>query len=389
MNDLEKYISELNSNVFFREFSYARNKFSPEPKNELEFSDNVVWIDDLMITFQMKERNISGDTNADKEEKWFNDKVIGTATKQIRNTLGYLKDYDEIHLTNGRNHVFNVATANLKSVDSIVLYAPHDNLPNKCRYKKYHRSKSAGFIHLFSIEDYIGICETLVTLLEIHHYLSYREELINRWDEESANIPEAALVGHFLYGDLNKKPSDESIKYLTALKSDRLEWDYTNVARIFADRMTVADDSKDYYKIITELARFKRSDLKMFKQRYDLSIEKALANESVKPYRFVIPRRCGFLFIPITKDIKHRTRYLSNLTLANKYDQKIDKCIGLSITPDRDGYFYVEWCYIEFPWSFDKEMEIILKDSFPFRPVTENYVPTYTFDNTPGDNKKL
>jgi hypothetical protein len=392
MNALEQYTSKLNSNVFFREFSFARNTFSPKPRKELEFADHVVWVEDLLFAFQSKERNVSGNTNPKNEEKWFNDNVVREATKQIRNTLKYLRDYKDIHLTNDRNHIFNIATAKLKSIDKIVLYSSHKALPVNCRNKKYHNSSSAGFIHIFHIEDYIGICETLVTLMEIHHYLLYREELINRWDKETANIPETALLGHFLHGDQTIEPSVKSTKYLMALKDDRLEWDYTNVARIFAERITVTDNPQDYYKIITELAKFKRSDLKLFKQRFDLSREKAMANEFAMPYRFVIPwTGCGFIFTPIIKDmIERRTQYLSNLSLGHKYDQKLNKCIGLSITPDRDGYFYVEWCYIEFPWSYDDKMEKLLKDSFPFRSVKKHYVPTYIFEKTlDSDVKKL
>jgi len=385
MNALEQYISELNSNVFFREFSFTKNKFSPKPKEELEFADHVVWLDDLLLVFQCKERNIV-ETNSEDEGKWFNNNVIGKATKQIRNTLGYLRDYKKIHLTNDRNHIFNIATAKLKSIDKIVLYSANDALPLKCRNKKYHnsyhKSSSVGFIHIFHIEDYIGICETLVTPLEIHHYLSYRENLINQWKKETAHIPELALLGHFLYGDLSVEPSIESKKYLTALKDDRAEWDFTNIARLFGDRMTVTSDLQDYYEIITELAKFKRTDLKLFKERFELAKEKAMKNEFAIPYRIAIPKTgCGFVFIPITQDMIHRrTQLLSYLTLAHKYDQKLSKCIGLSISPDSDEFFYVEWRYIESPWAYDKEMDKLLSESFPFRPVQEHDVPTYIFD---------
>lgn len=213
MNKLEQYISELNSNVFFREFSFARNKFSPEPKRELEFADHVVWLDDLLIAFQLKERNICDNANSENEGKWFNDNVVRDATKQIRNTIGYLRDCSDIHLTNDRNHTFNISTASLKSIDKIVLYSSHEALPLKCRNKKYHSSSSAGFIHILHIEDYIGICKTLVTPPEIHHFLTYREELIKHWGKETAHIPECALLGHFLYGDLSAEPSGESKKY--------------------------------------------------------------------------------------------------------------------------------------------------------------------------------
>jgi hypothetical protein len=388
MNALEQYTSELNSNAFFREFSFAKNKFSPKPKEELEFADHVVWLDDLLLVFQCKERNMSKNTTTENEEKWFNKNVVSEATRQIRNTLGYLRDYKDIHLTNDRNHTFNIATAKLKSIDKIVLYSDHEALPPKCRYKKYHNSSSVGFIHIFNIEDYMTICETLVTPAEIHHYLSYREELINKWEKETAHIPEYSLLGHFLYGDLSAEPSIESTKYLMALKDNRVEWDFTNIARIFADRMTVTSNPQDYYKIITELAKFKRTDLKMFKERFELAKEKAMKNEFAIPYRIAIPRTgCGFVFIPITQDVIHkRTQGLSNLTLAHKYDQKLSKCIGLSISPDRDGYFYVEWCYIEFPWVYDEEMEKSLKENFPFRSVKEDFVPTYIFNKTVDSN---
>lgn len=382
MNELEQYTSKLNSNVFFREFSFAGNEFSPKPKEELQFADHVVWLDDLLLVFQCKERNIV-ETNSEKEEKWFNDNVVREATKQIRSTLGYLGDYNEIHLTNDRNHIFNIATAKLKSIDKIVLYSAHEALPIECRNKKYHNSSSVGFIHIFHIEDYIGICETLVTPTEVHHYLSYREDLINQWEKETVHIPEFALLGHFLYGDLSAEPSIESKKYLTALKDDRAEWDFTNIARTFADRMTVTSNPQDYYKIITELAKFKRTDLKLFKERFEFAKDKAMKNEFAIPYRMTILDRVGFVFIPITQDMIHRrTQGLSNLTLAHKYDQKLSKCIGLSISPDSNEFFYVEWCYIESPWAYDEEMEKFLKESFPFRPVQEHYVPTYVFDKS-------
>jgi hypothetical protein len=166
-----------------------------------------------------------------------------------------------------------------------------------------------------------------------------------------------------------------------ALRSNRAEWDFTNIARIFADRMTVTNNPQDYYEIITELAKLKRTDLRLFKERFELAKNKAMKNEFAVPYRMTIPDRVGFVFVPITQDMMDkRTQGLSNLTLAHKYEQKLSKCIGLSISPDSNAFFYVEWCYIEFPWVHDEEMERMLKESFPFRPVREHFIPTYTFD---------
>jgi hypothetical protein len=384
MTESEQYITKLNTNIFFREFSFSRNKFFPEPKEQLEFADHMIWIDDLMIIFQEKERNISNATDSASEEKWFNKKVVGEATKQVRNTLKYLREYKEIHLPNERNHIFNIATANVTSIDKIVLYSANSTLPIKCRNQKYHNSSSVGFIHIFHIDDYLGICKTLVTPMEIHHYLSYREELINKWTNETAHLPEYALVGHFLYGDLSVEPSIENKEYLTALNDNREEWDFTNIIRTYTDSMTADKTAHDYYDIITELAKFKRTDFKLFKERFELAKDKAMKNEFARPYRMTIPRTgCGFVFLPITKDmIDRRRRGLSNITLAHKYDQKLSKCIGLSFSPENDEVFYVEWCYIAFSWRHDKEMETLLKENFPFRSVKKHLVPTYLFDNS-------
>lgn len=77
---LEDYVAQINENFFFKEFSFSRNKFSPLPKSKLEFADHVIWLDDLLITFQLKERNISGTHTRGSETNWFNNKVLKAAT---------------------------------------------------------------------------------------------------------------------------------------------------------------------------------------------------------------------------------------------------------------------------------------------------------------------
>ena len=71
MTSSEKFISKLNSNIFFKEFSFTKNEFFSIPNKEVQFSDHTVWIDDLLIIFQIKERNKTGDSTPQDEEKWF------------------------------------------------------------------------------------------------------------------------------------------------------------------------------------------------------------------------------------------------------------------------------------------------------------------------------
>ncbi len=49
---LEEFLAALNANIFLREFSFAKNEFSPAPGEEVEFADHVIWIDDLLIIFR-------------------------------------------------------------------------------------------------------------------------------------------------------------------------------------------------------------------------------------------------------------------------------------------------------------------------------------------------
>ena len=70
----ENIISKINSNVFFKEFTFSKNDFvDVSTKQELEFSDNVVWIDNIFFIFEIKERE-SNETEG--ETKWFNNKIL-------------------------------------------------------------------------------------------------------------------------------------------------------------------------------------------------------------------------------------------------------------------------------------------------------------------------
>jgi len=65
------------------------------------------------------------------------------------------------------------------------------------------------------------------------------------------------------------------------------------------------------------------------------------------------------------------------LTLGHKYDQKLTKCIGASFFYEKDGWYSIEWCFIEFDWEHDLEMEEMLKNNFPFRKVNPKIINRY------------
>lgn len=380
----EDDIARLNEYYFFREFTFSENTFRPTPIEEVELADNVVWLDNPLIIYQLKERQAPSDTSSENEQRWFERKVLGLATRQIRDTLNYLQQHSDLQLENHRGHAFNITVSSLESVQKLVLYKAHKSLPESCRNKKYHRSQTAGLVHLIPANDYLGILRTLLTPAEVADYLAFRETLINGWEEEVLNLPEQALVGQYLSGNSEHKPDLQFVEYLQALEHRAEEWDMSGVINVFPDRVTTDNASTDYYYIVREIAKLKRNELREFKTRFKLSMEKARANEFVFPYRMAIPRTdCGFVFIPLTQDfLEHRLQYLQNLTDAHKYEQKLSKCIGVSFAPEEGGWYSVEWCYMEFSWQEDPELENKLRQNNPFREVRTVELRQYTFDRS-------
>lgn len=377
----EDDLAALNEWHFFHEFTYSKAAFRPIPSQEAELADSIIWIGNLLIVYQLKERRAQRSTTVEAEKRWFERKVLRQATQQVRDTLAYLNDARAIEIRNHRGHVFGLDIRAIHELHKVIVYLPHDVLPESCRQLKHHRSRTAGVIHIIPANDYLGIVRTLLTPAEMADYLGFREALICRWQAEVVAVPEPALVGQYLNGDIEVPPSVEFIEYLERLDHRADEWDMSGIISKFPDRVTTDNQPTDYYPIVRELALLKRNELREFKKRFQLSVEKARANKFVLPYRIACPRtNCGFVFIPVTKDLLARRRNaLQNFTLAHKYEQKLSKCIGVSIAYDADGWFTAEWYYAEFPWEQEEEMEQRLRDNFPFRKVEHGELPRYTY----------
>jgi hypothetical protein len=379
---LETYISTVNSFFYLREFSFSRNQFTPQQKSELEFSDNVVWLDDLLITIQIKERKQLDVHTIENEIKWFKNTVLKHATKQIRDTLRYLNTYSKIEITNERGHSFDVVSGSINKKIHIVLYSPNEILPNEYKWKKFYLSSTAGFIHLITAEDYFGICRTLITPAEIREYLEFRQKICSKCEDRTNNLPEQSLLGQFLAGELVSEPRWDYTEYLLALTTKLENFDLSRMLHKFLEKtVKTFYEPLDYYRILKELAKLKRTELKEVKERLLLCINKSQEDQIIKPYRVTILRTgCGFVFCIVPKEMVGKSIIgLKNYTYAHKYDQKLTKCIGISVYRDGD-YLDIGWCLIEEEWFFDEVMEKKLKDSFPFREVKMKKNITYHFN---------
>jgi hypothetical protein len=377
----EEKVSQLNAAYFFQEFTFSRNKFKPDPNTELELADAVVSLDDFRIIYQVKERNAPADTTAEREGKWFKSEILTHATKQIRDTLEYLKEYPNIEVCNDRGHAFNLAEPAPGRLHKIIVYQPNALLAREWKGKKYYESITAGIIHLLHAADYLGILRTFVTPVEVAEYLAYREQLARDWGSLLETVPEQALVGHYLRNLPGLKPTWEFVKFLAELeKQDQDEWDISKIITLFPDRRTTPQKGPtEYYAIIKELARMYRTDMRAFKERFALSMKKALGETIADPYRFVASTDCGFIFIPLQrKDMEKRGELLPAFTHLHKYDMKLDRCIGLSfIAEEGTGFCDVQWCRMEFPWHEDERTLRFIREHSPLRPLKRHRVERY------------
>ena len=190
----ENEFAKLNEHFFFSEFTFSKNTFKPSLDNQFELADSILWLDDIFVVYQLKERNIGQTTSIGNEKKWFYSKVIGNGTKQIRDTLKYLASNNEIEIENHRGHKFLLDTSSIRNIHKVVCYFPEKSLPMDCVSKKYHQSRTAGIIHLLSAVDYLGVITTLLTPSEFSEYLGFREELISKWGRKLDSVTEQALV---------------------------------------------------------------------------------------------------------------------------------------------------------------------------------------------------
>ncbi len=370
MTESEAHIADLNSTYFFKEFSFSSTKFKQNEKGEeLELADNVVWLDDLLLITQIKERNKTNDGNI---ENWFGRKILRKAVKQIKDTIKYFENYTDISIENEKGHILNVSEARKNTPIKLIAYSCDDSLSKKNRFLKFYQSQAVGFIHLFHIEDYNGMCNLLITPFEIRDYLNFRELLYSKHKDILNIYPEQYILGHYIETTDVSEINPNYINNLKNLIHNEGEFDVSFIIENFKEKIRLKPEKLEYYSIIKEIAKLNRSDLRAFKERFKFVIDKAKNQEFSLPTRMTsLNSNCGFVFtvLEFKQSSKWKTA-LTNFIEVHKYDQHLDKTIGMIVYYNpNDKYFDINWGLIEFKWEFNKEFEKLLNDNFPFRPV--------------------
>lgn len=374
---LSAFVASLHSNLFLREFSFARTCFTPSGGTEVELADHVVRVGDLLFLYQLKERDAAATGGV---EAWIRNKVVKKASRQIRSTIGLMGSGDPVRVPNERGHMFDLSAQPDDARHSIVVFKSGDTrtpLP----YPRFHLSGSVGFIHIFDVLDYLGICQYLITPAEVAEYLAWRERVLQSSD--AASVSEPALLGQYML-DGASSPAERFAHALVALRDDVSGFDMSFILANLADHVdsaSKADLGTKYYPLLRLLARMTRSELRLLKERLKYALT-AVAEDRVElPARFVSPKlRCGVVVVPVAAaHFSKRQVALRNLSILAKYEHRTDMQIGIAVAK-QEADVIIDWHYLESPWSYDWEIEEALRDKYPFRPTSAGNLPRYEFD---------
>jgi len=190
-----------------------------------------VWLGTYAFALQLKQRD-GATSDQDRERSWFERKILGTATRQIRNTLRFLNENDVVTITNERGHAFNVRGAQLEGVISILVFIGSPALPEDCWRKRYHVSTTTGcFIHIVPADDYFKILEILRVPADIREYFAYREKVLPQVDPQG--VTEADIMGSFIANEA--LPTGTSRDHLRHFVQDLREFDISWLIGNLAD----------------------------------------------------------------------------------------------------------------------------------------------------------
>ena len=317
---LEEYIAHLNSLAFWKEFTFAQNKFAPQPGKQLELADNLVWLGDYACVLQLKQR--TDETNdPEAERSWFRKKVLNNATSQVRDTLRFLDEHEQIRIINERGHAFDIRRTELGEITKIVVFLGGRSLPEDCWQTRYHVSRTAGFIHVLAAHDYLGILEKLRVPEDIRRYFAYREEVTPKLREAGGVVDESDIMGAFLGEE--ELPTPKSRELLRRFVQDWENFDLSGLISNLHDHIQRSEQPYDYYRIMLEFARVPRAVWREVKLRFMKSLEVVQAKGFTQPFRLTFPATdCTFMIAPLDPEIPAtgpdgemaRATGLSNLT---------------------------------------------------------------------------
>lgn len=355
----ESIVTEISSNIFFKEFTFASNEFFP-PGGQKELADHILWLDELLFIIQTKERNPKDVKTSETENSWFKNTVLKKAKNQIKDSVGFFRSYDSIKIKNLQDHQLDIGGAHSEKAKKIIIYKSNSTLiSERNTLTKFYESSDVGNIHIFHVEDYFNISKILHTPTELDDYLMFRERIYLRHKETIGLWPEKYIISHFLNTDDESLIDPNYIKSLSKLAKDSEEFDMSRILYDFHDKIHIPEHKNPthYYSILKEIAKMKRYELAEFKRRFINMFHFVSKGDLELPERFVNTRTgCGFVFIALTSDTDKWQNMLSNNAEIYKYKRQLQKCVAVIMFKNGE-YRDIYWYFMDSPWEYDNEFD--------------------------------
>ncbi|HLA13535.1 MAG TPA: hypothetical protein VJZ25_00805 [Gemmatimonadaceae bacterium] len=370
---LEDITAHLSANAFTRTFSFSSAQLPVCATPARELADLVILLEGNGLILQLSEREAGGTAKAAALESWFTHDVLKKGVEKIRNTRALLRSYAGISLVNSGGYRVSYSANALSDQLGVILYRAASVtgfVP-----PRFRKTNTAGFVHVMRDRDYLGICEHLVTPSELSDYLRFREGILSRPEPVPANVTEAALLGQYLFEELDAPPDARYAIAGRSFRGDPNEWVFSYVLDNLTTQMRKRDEEsveEVYQPILAELGRLGRPELREFKTQLRLSLEAVRADRFELPYRMASgPTGCGFLILPGSAEFRLRARAtLEGIAQASKYELGLEKQVSLAMW--RSGEIIdIDWLYTEGPNPPDEFLDARLETAYPFRRTSE------------------
>ncbi len=375
---LARTMAVLNNEFFLPQFTYPVTKFELVPGQMRELADHLVLVKGRGILFQLKERSVSG---TGPFPEWFESKVKKKGKIQVRNSRALLKACGEIPATSARGRRTIIQTGEIRELHSVICYRMENGQSPPQDSKRWIISDSAGFIHVFALGTYEMLLTKLVTLAELLEYLTFREGVVVRWQQEECIPSEDALLGQFILNRDNVKPSEEYAQAAHRLDIARDEFDMSYFFQDFERDIPDFDAKKDdHVEILSEFALLNRTELGDARKRLLKCVKYSTSDDDLFECYRMMSHGTGscFLFVGFgTQPLGNVENVFMNLALGCKYDTKADRQVAVGVWKE-GATFRFRWALIDGPWVWNKKLEKMLKTSNPFKKMTMKVVPRYS-----------
>ncbi len=370
-------IKGLAERTFLREFTFMSNQFEASKGESRELVDVFLILRSDAIAIQVKQRARRSIGNADREQRWFENKVLSCAKRQAKDSYRFVTEQPSVTVDNLAGESVTIQTNKISDLNIVILF---ENDILRYNYTPFYRSEQIGLIHIMNLHDWLCCLDFLYTPREVISYLGFRERVVESLAPHGAS--EREMFAAYIV-DLRPSQFLRERRRLPQMMQEVTfegmpQFDY--IVGTFSDRVNTPTDQPHRHQILSELAELNRINRKLFVKRWNWCCQEALKMGSdvyIPPHRFMTSSGCGYTFLPVpAQRYDSRHHELGVICGLSKYDLKAERHVGLAVCPCTQG-LQVDWCYGEEPWEPDAKLEAALKERTYFRPMRSALLPEY------------